>query len=255
MRVRATVFEPATDERLFHPPIAAMPGRPKRLLFYARPTNTRNIFGLALMALRRASAHPALAGWQFLAIGGRGSVPPMSLEGGHKLQPAPWMDYEGYAQSLREADVLLCPMLSPHTSYPVLEMAASGGLSVTNTFTTKTQAALEEVEEAELEGILLERAEVADARAPPRGQEIVADVRLGGVIRAQPRRDGVAKAGDGTESAKQREERRAHAQAVREALGLGNPRAARPLVAHEIRGRLDVLQRNAGNDVPRPLEE
>jgi hypothetical protein len=53
------------------------------------------------------------------------------------------MDYEGYARSLREADVLLCPMLSPHTSYPVLEMAASGGLSVTNTFANKTRAALE----------------------------------------------------------------------------------------------------------------
>ena len=145
MRDRSTVFEPAIDERMFHPPITPMPDRPKRLLFYARPTNTRNMFGLALMALRRASADSALAGWQFLAIGGRGSVPPLPLQGGHILQPAAWMDYEGYAASLREADVLLCPMLSPHTSYPVLEMAASGGLSVTNTFATKTQAALEEL--------------------------------------------------------------------------------------------------------------
>jgi hypothetical protein len=53
------------------------------------------------------------------------------------------MDYEGYARSLRDADVLLCPMLSPHTSYPVLEMVATGGLSVTNTFETKTRAALQ----------------------------------------------------------------------------------------------------------------
>jgi len=29
-------------------------------------------------------------------------------------------------------------MLSPHTSYPVLEMAASGGLVVTNSFATKS---------------------------------------------------------------------------------------------------------------------
>jgi hypothetical protein len=29
-------------------------------------------------------------------------------------------------------------MLSPHTSYPVLEMAASGGIAVTNSFATKT---------------------------------------------------------------------------------------------------------------------
>ena len=144
MRARAMVFEPAIEARLFHPPTApasAVP-RPKRLLFYARPTNSRNMFGLGLMALRQASADPAFVGWEFLSIGGRGSVPPLPLQAGHVLRPAAWMDYQGYAQSLRDADVLLCPMLSPHTSYPVLEMAASGGVSVTNTFATKTREAL-----------------------------------------------------------------------------------------------------------------
>jgi hypothetical protein len=145
MRDRATIFEPAIEERLFHPPTAPTPARSKRLLFYARPTNTRNMFGLGLMALRRASADPAFAEWQFVAIGGRGSVPPMALQNNHVLRPEAWMDYEGYARSLREADVLLCPMLSPHTSYPVLEMAASGGLSVTNTFATKTRDELEKL--------------------------------------------------------------------------------------------------------------
>jgi hypothetical protein len=142
-RERGIIFEPAIDEALFHPgPPEATETRPKRLLFYARPSNTRNLFGLAVMALRAASADPAFAGWEFLSIGGRGSVPPLPLPGGHVLRPAPWMDYHGYARSLREADLLLCPMLSPHTSYPVLEMAASGGLAVTNSFATKTEAAL-----------------------------------------------------------------------------------------------------------------
>jgi hypothetical protein len=143
MKDRATIFEPAIDQRLFYPTQQAIAGRPKRLLFYARPTNTRNMFGLGLMALRLASNDPAFSGWQFIAIGGRGSVPRLPLECGHVLRPADWMDYEGYACSLRDADVLLCPMMSPHTSYPVLEMAATGGLSVTNTFATKTRQALE----------------------------------------------------------------------------------------------------------------
>jgi len=142
LRERATIFEPAIEERLFHPPADAPPRR-KRLLFYARPSNSRNLFGLAMLALRQASAAPEFAGWEFLSIGGRGGVPPLALGGGHRLNPAPWLDYEGYARSLREADVLLCPMLSPHTSYPVLEMAASGGLAVTNSFANKTPAALE----------------------------------------------------------------------------------------------------------------
>jgi len=80
--------------------------------------------------------------WEFLSIGGRGSIPTLSLGGGQWLRPAPWAGYEGYAESLRRADILLCPMLSPHTSYPVLEMAACGGIVVTNTYGPKTAAAL-----------------------------------------------------------------------------------------------------------------
>lgn len=143
IRERAIVFEPAIDQRLFHPPQGQAAARPKRLLFYARPSNTRNMFGLGLTALRRAAADPVFAsGWEFLAIGGRGSLPKLALANGHVLRPAPWLDYEGYAALLRDSDVLLCPMLSPHTSYPVLEMVACGGLAVTNSFATKTPAAL-----------------------------------------------------------------------------------------------------------------
>ncbi len=137
MRRRAVVFEPAVDGTLFYPGEAGG-ARRRRLLFYARPTNTRNMFGLGLAALRLAAADPAFAGWEFLSIGGRGSVPALALGHGHVLRPAPWMDYAGYGDLLRRADLLLCPMLSPHTSYPVLEMAACGGLSVTNVFATKT---------------------------------------------------------------------------------------------------------------------
>jgi hypothetical protein len=139
---RLITFEPAVDAALFHPPAGAAAARPRRLLFYARPTNPRNLFGMGLAALRRVAAEPALAGWEFLAIGGRGGVPAIPLGAGRMLRPAPWHDYRGYAELLQQADVLLAPMLSPHTGYPVLEMAASGGLAVTNSFGVKTAAAL-----------------------------------------------------------------------------------------------------------------
>ena len=141
-RQRAVVFEPAVDSALFYPASPDASRRPRRLLFYARPTNMRNMFGLALKALRQAVADPVYAGWDFVSIGSRGSVPDLPLGHGHVMRPAPWMDYAGYGDLLRKADILLCPMLSPHTSYPVLEMAASGGLSVTNTFATKTAESL-----------------------------------------------------------------------------------------------------------------
>jgi hypothetical protein len=140
---RCTVFEPAVDRRIFYPPREPRRPGPRRLLFYARPTNARNMLGLGVQALRVAVEQGAFPGaWEFLAIGGRGSMPTIALGGGHKLHPAPWSDYAGYAESLRQADILLCPMLSPHTSYPVLEMAACGGTVVTNTFGSKTAPAL-----------------------------------------------------------------------------------------------------------------
>ena len=143
MRDRAIVFEPAVDAALFRPPQNPEPARKRRVLFYARPTNSRNMFGLGMLALREAASDPAFAGWDFLSIGGRGSVPALDLGGGHTLRPAPWVAYTGYGDLLRSADILLCPMISPHTSYPVLEMAACGGLSVTNSFATKTPEKLQ----------------------------------------------------------------------------------------------------------------
>ena len=123
-RQRALIFEPAVDSTIFFPSPQRKLERNRRLLFYARPSNTRNMFGMGLLALRAAAEDPAFAGWEFLAIGGRGSVPELALGGGHVLRPAPWTTYAGYGDLLRSADILLCPMLSPHTSYPVLD----GGL-------------------------------------------------------------------------------------------------------------------------------
>lgn len=143
-RASCTVFEPALDRTVFRPagpphdPGAAR-DRPRRLLVYARPSNPRNLLEIAVAALRRAVADEVIpASWEVLAIGARGSLPPVPLGGGRVMREAPWRDYAGYAELLRSSDVLLCPMLSPHTSYPVLEMAASGGLAVTNHFGTKS---------------------------------------------------------------------------------------------------------------------
>ena len=141
-RERLTTFEPAIDSRVFHPSTGQATPQRRRLLFYARPSNHRNLFGIGLEALRLASEDPAMAEWELLAIGGRGGVPEIALAGGHVLRPATWRGYVAYGDQLRDADVLLAPMLSPHTGYPALEMAACGGIAVTNVFSVKTFAAL-----------------------------------------------------------------------------------------------------------------
>ena len=138
---KCAVFEPAIDRTLFHPVPARGPRR--RLLFYARPNRPRNLFGIGLEALRAAAAQPLFgaADWSFLSIGDP-SLGSLDLGGGRTLEPAPWLGFQEYARLMRESDILLCPMLSPHTSYPVLEMAACRGIAVTNTFGTKTQERL-----------------------------------------------------------------------------------------------------------------
>lgn len=141
-KLHCTVFEPAIDSRLFAPAVISK-RQSRRMLVYARPTNPRNLLGLAVAALRAAVATPSFEGdWEFLAIGARGSLPPVPLGSGKILKEAPWRDLAGYAALLQDADVLLSPMLSPHTSYPVLEMAACSRLVVTTSFATKTTAYL-----------------------------------------------------------------------------------------------------------------
>jgi O-antigen biosynthesis protein len=145
-KARAVVFEPAVDAKLFFVSASSdRRSRPPRLLFYARPTNPRNMFGLGLTALRQAVTDPAFAAWEFYSIGSRDSVPDLALGRDCILRRSPWMDYTGYGRLLRESDILLCPMLSPHTSYPVIEMAACGGVSITNIFATKTVSVLESI--------------------------------------------------------------------------------------------------------------
>ena len=134
-------FMPAVDrDRFARRPRPA--GAPRRLVFYARPRNPRNLFELGLRALRAAAAEGIFDGaaWEFRAIGQE--LDDLPLSGRHVLQATPWLSYEDYAAFLGEADVLLSLMLSPHTSYPPLEMAVAGGSVVTNTFGAKTSTAM-----------------------------------------------------------------------------------------------------------------
>jgi O-antigen biosynthesis protein len=136
-------FEPAIDRTLFHcgKPDA---GRPRRLLFYARPKAPRNLFDLGLLALKRFARANAdqLRDWELWFIGDR--LAPRDLGAGVLIRQYPWLDYGGYAELLRTGDVGLSLMLSPHTSYPPLEMAACGASVVTNVFANKTAERLAE---------------------------------------------------------------------------------------------------------------
>jgi hypothetical protein len=136
-------FLPAVDRSVFRPRRTDDgAGAPRRLVFYARPKNPRNLFDVGLRALRQAAAEGVFdqGSWEFVAIGRE--LPDLPLSDRHVLRAQPWLSYEAYGELLGSSDILLSLMLSPHTSYPPLEMAVTGGLVVTNTYGPKTFEAL-----------------------------------------------------------------------------------------------------------------
>lgn len=144
-RDRCCVFEPAVDKTQFYPDPKKRDDRYKQLVFYARPNAPRNLYELGLLALKRAAERGAFNPdvWKLRFMGE--DLPPAQLTHNMVVEPLPWLDYATYAQLLRESHVGVSLMLSPHTGYPVLELAACGVPVVTNTFGTKTAARLERI--------------------------------------------------------------------------------------------------------------
>jgi hypothetical protein len=129
------------------PPAAAeLAGRsPRRLLFYARPEPhaARNMFELGALALARALERGAFAdGWTLDGIGTVNGARRLELGGGAALRLLPRSGQDDYARTLREHDVGLALMHTPHPSLVPIEMASAGMLTVTNTFENKTADAL-----------------------------------------------------------------------------------------------------------------
>ena len=116
----------------------------RRLLFYARPEPhaARNMFELGVLALGRAAADGVLDGWTLDGIGTVEGRRRLDLGGGASLELLPRVAQGDYAHALREHDVGLALMYTPHPSLVPLEMASAGMLTVTNTFENKTAEAL-----------------------------------------------------------------------------------------------------------------
>ncbi len=119
----------------------------RRLLFYARPEPhaARNMFELGVLALSRLAQDGLLYGWE---VSGIGSVEPgrvIPLGGGGSIELLPRSGQDEYGRLLREHDVGLALMYTPHPSLVPIEMAAAGLLTVTNTFENKTQSALSSI--------------------------------------------------------------------------------------------------------------
>ena len=119
--------------------------RTRKLLFYARPEShaARNLFELGVLALARCAEDGVLSGWELAGIGSvEDGLRTMSIGGGFELRLVPRSDQTAYVRLLRDHDVGLALMYTPHPSLVPIEMAAAGMVTVTNTFENKTSEAL-----------------------------------------------------------------------------------------------------------------
>lgn len=134
------VFEPVMNGQLLDGLRAAPPGPKRRdILFYGRPTDRRNCFYLGRTALEIWSRrYEGARNWRVVSVGQSHDAFP--LPGGQEVVVRGKLTLDGYVEALRQSAVGLSLMASPHPSYPPLEMAHFGVLTVTNAFAQKVPA-------------------------------------------------------------------------------------------------------------------
>lgn len=142
---RSFVFEPTLNDGLRQALADArvsLQPRHRRLVVYARPSTPRNAFELLCEALRIWGwSDPASAHWEVVAAGELTEdldLGPFTLRALGKLS------LQDYANLLSTSAVGVSLMVSPHPSYPPLEMAAFGMAVVTNQFANKDLACFSE---------------------------------------------------------------------------------------------------------------
>lgn len=121
----------------------------RRVLVYARPEDhaNRNCFQLAALGLTEAvkQGHFERDQWELHGIGSVQIVGSMKLTNKADLQLLPKVSLTEYYNMLPNYDVGLSLMLTPHPSLVPMDMAASGLVTVTNTFDIKTKDKLEKI--------------------------------------------------------------------------------------------------------------
>ncbi|MCP1373425.1 hypothetical protein [Dyella lutea] len=137
LRDTAVWFEPAFPA----PPVRQRQGRldqaKRKLFFYARPNNVRNLFYRGLEVLDRAVSEGVLAPelWEVVLVGK--DVPKVRL--GDSVEPTvlPTMGWREYRDFIAGVDAGFCLMSTPHPSYPPLDLASAGSFVLTNKFGIK----------------------------------------------------------------------------------------------------------------------
>ncbi|GFE70281.1 hypothetical protein CFPU101_28910 [Chroococcus sp. FPU101] len=130
-------FEPYLNKVLLDN-LKKLKGTPKErtILIYGRPSTSRNAFGILLESLRIWQKQFLEAKqWKILSAGE--SYPDIPISDNLVIESLGKLSLEDYAQTLAKAAIGISFMISPHPSYPPLEMAHFGIKVITNGFENK----------------------------------------------------------------------------------------------------------------------
>lgn len=127
------VFEPKISAALLKERSAlGCEWKEKLILVYGRPGVSRNAFELIVQGLKVWAGMADRSGWRVVSLGEKHES--VDLGGGLLLESFGKVSLAEYGDFLRRAAVGVSLMVSPHPSYPPLEMAAFGVGVVTNVF-------------------------------------------------------------------------------------------------------------------------
>lgn len=131
-------FEPKLNESLkkFLPKKEQFIPKKKQILVYGRPSVARNAFELLVYALKLWSGlQPDAREWTVVSAGE--AHDDVDIGNGMVLHSVGKMTLEEYASTMLDTYAGISLMVSPHPSYPPLEMAAFGVRTITNCYANK----------------------------------------------------------------------------------------------------------------------
>lgn len=110
--------------------------RKNQILIYGRPGTQRNAFELLLASLNEwTEQFPQAGEWTVLSAGE--SFADITLKNGQTVHAVGKVSLQEYARLMLESKIGISLMVSPHPSYPPLEMSAFGMKVITNRYGNK----------------------------------------------------------------------------------------------------------------------
>ena len=137
MTPNGLAFEPAFPDTIYYTERSPERNGKRNFFFYAGPNNLRNLYWRGITAIANAIEEGVFEPdhWDFYFVGKDNSD--LVLPRGICPHVVNCLTGPEYSALVRRMDVGLSLMYTPHSSYPPLELAASGAVVVTNRFDPK----------------------------------------------------------------------------------------------------------------------